>query len=105
MSKPIYSLLSQLNIDLDTLNRELSSINHPWVDDNSELSDFDYNFFICYFQTREMRYLDNEELDNYREQIELRAKSEGLFIHSAVEKAAWKALDSRQQMWLLFTKV
>lgn len=103
MSKPIYNLLSQLKINLDTLNRELSNIKHPWVDDNSELSDTDYNFLICYFQTRETRYLDNEELDNYREHIEHRAKSEGVLL-DAVEKAAWRALDSRQQMWLLFIR-
>lgn len=103
MSKPVYCLLSQLNIDLDTLNRELSDIKHPWVDDNSELSDSDYDFLICYFQTRAMRYLDNKELDNYREQIERKAKSEGLLL-SAVEKAAWKALNSQQQMCLLFTR-
>lgn len=103
MSKPVYSLLSQLNIDLDTLNRELSDIKHPWIDDNSELSDSDYDFLICYFQTRAMRYLDNEELDNYREQIECKAKSEGLLL-SAVEKATWRALNSQQQMYLLFTR-
>lgn len=100
MSKPVYSLLSQLNIELDTLNRELYNIKHPSVDNHTTISDSDYNFLICYFQTREMRYLDNEELDNYREQIEHRAKSEGLLL-GAVEKAVWSALDSQQQMWLL----
>lgn len=100
MSKPVYSLLSQLNIELDTLNRELYNIKYPSVDNHTTLSDSDYNFLICYFQTREMRYLDNEELDNYREQIEHRAKSEGLLL-GAVEKAVWSALDSQQQMWLL----
>lgn len=100
MSKPVYSLLNQLNIELDTLNRELYNIKHPSVDNHTTLSDSDYNFLICYFQTREMRYLDNEELDNYREQIEHRAKSEGLLL-GAVEKAVWSALDSQQQMWLL----
>ena len=147
MSKPVNSLLCQLNIELDTLNRELSNVEyveysdetalsiadkikiilngslpivkHSYVNDNTALSDADYDFLVCYFQTRGMRYLNNEELDNYREIIERRARLKRLLYEPSVilekgygwrsivkrRQAAWRALSTRQQMELLCMKM
>ena len=106
MSKSVYDLLSQLNIELDTLNRELLLIKHTRVDGNSILSDLDYDFLVCYFQMRNERLLDYRELDNYRELLERKAAREGLLLGAfkEVKKAAWKALSTRQQIQLLFMR-
>lgn len=103
MSKSVYNLLSQLNIGLDTLNRELLHIKYSRVNDNSILSDLDYDFLVSYFQMRNERILDNKELDNYREHLERKATREG-FLLDAVKKATWKALNTQQQIQLLFMR-
>lgn len=103
MSKSVNSLLNQLDIGLDTLNRELLHTSHTRVDGNSILSDLDYDFLVCYFQMREERLLDYRELDNYREHLERKAAREGLLLGAfkEVKKAAWKTLNTQQQIQLL----
>lgn len=107
MSETVHRLLNELNIvDLDILNRELSNIKHSRVDDNSLLSDLDHDFLVRYFHMREEGLLDYRELDNYREQIERKAAKEGLLLGAfkEVKKAAWKALNTQQQIQLLYMK-
>lgn len=104
MSKTVQGLLNELNIvDLDILNRELLHIKRTRVYDNSILSDLDYDFLVCYFQMREERLLDYRELDNYREHLERKAAREGLLLGAfkEVKKAAWKNLNTQQQIQLL----
>lgn len=64
MSKRVSMLLKQLNIGLDTLNRELSYMGQPIIDNvNAKLSDLNYAFLVNYFQSQEMNALDKATVE------------------------------------------
>ena len=73
MSKRASMLLKQLNIGLDTLNRELSYMGQPIIDNvNAKLSDLNYAFLVDYFQSQEMTSLNKavEELNKCRRKLD-----------------------------------
>lgn len=73
MSKRVSMLLKQLNIGLDTLNRELSYMGQPIIDNvNAKLSDLDYTFLVDYFQSQEMNALNKavEEMNKCRRKLD-----------------------------------
>lgn len=73
MSKRVSMLLKQLNIGLDTLNRELLHMGQPIIDNiNTKLSDLNYFFLVDYFQSQEMNALDKatEELNKCRRKLD-----------------------------------
>ena len=71
--KRVSTLLKQLNIGLDTLNRELSHMGQPIIDNvNAKLSDLNYAFLVDYFQSQEMDALNKavEELNKCRRKLD-----------------------------------
>lgn len=72
MSKRVSMLLMQLNIGLDTLNRELLHMGQPIININTKLSDLNYIFLVDYFQSQEMNALDKatEELNKCRRKLD-----------------------------------
>lgn len=76
MSKRVSLLLKQLNIGLDTLNRELSHMGQSTVDINSKMSDTDFAFLLDYFQSQEMDALDRA----YQEMNRCRRKLDDFFL-------------------------
>ena len=73
MHKRVSMLLKQLNIGLDTLNRELSYMGQPIIDNvNAKLSDLDYTFLVDYFQSQEMNALNKavEEMNKCRRKLD-----------------------------------
>lgn len=78
MSKRVSQLLIQLNIGLDTLNRELTHMNVPLVDINSKLSDLDCAYLEDYFKSKEMVALDNA----YSMVIKCRKQLDIFFLHN-----------------------
>ena len=73
MSKRVSMLLKQLNIGLDTLNRELKYMGQPIIDNvNEKLSDLNYVFLLNYFQSQEMNALNKatDELNKCRRKLD-----------------------------------
>ena len=71
-SKRVSMLLKQLNIGLDTLNRELKYMGQPIIDNvNAKISDLNYVFLVNYFQSQEMNALNKatEELNKCRRKL------------------------------------
>ena len=78
MSKRVSQLLIQLNIGLETLNRELTHMNVPLVDINSKLSDLDCAYLEDYFKSKEMVALDNA----YSMVVKCRKQLDIFFLHN-----------------------
>lgn len=77
MSKRVSQLLRQLNIGLDSLNRELAHMRQAQVEINTKLSDSDYLFLLDYFKSDEMVALDNA----YKEVAKCRKELDAFFLH------------------------
>ena len=71
MSKISYRQFSQLGKNLKVLNWVLSYINHTPVENQSILSDVDYNYLEHFFRTSQMIDLIKayEELENRKKQF------------------------------------
>lgn len=59
----ILHVLRELNIGLDTLNRELTFLGLNGFDINQKVSIKDRDFIIAYFKTEQMRAIDNLRQD------------------------------------------